>query len=407
MLRPRTNGSARGVELWALHLPDAKPKADSKAKSHDNSLSRFSEVNNLVKKPILKNKLWLDRRVRIRWLNQVKAAKLSHRSISNNTLKLASIIITVPRVLVGEKLEQRQQILDTISQIENRLRSGKYRVKLDFSRVEKIFPGGMLILLAALQRLTQSYPIRISARCPPQSLSSQLLNHFGLASALGLNPKTSRPKAKSVVDWSFLEGRLASGAEVKELLDKYRNNTNSEIPETLFAALTEGLTNVRQHAYGANSPVVASFQKWWLFARYVEPNGSSKGHLYIAIYDLGVGIPATMRQKLEKKEIVIDVLDKAAEITNLSDGSGLDKRLLYAAVEHRRSQTGQPHRGNGLPEMREFAHTTSGGRLYIVSGQAQYSLVNGKSAGHTDGFKQKFPGTLLLWSLPLNAKAMP
>jgi hypothetical protein len=54
--------------------------------------------------------------------------------------------------------------------------------------------------------------------------------------------------------------------------------------------------------------------------------------------------------------------------------------------------------------MREFASTTNGGRLHIVSGQAQYTFVAGKIDGHTLGFKEEFPGTLLLWSLPLKMK---
>lgn len=354
-----------------------------------------------------KRKTWLNRQVKLQWQMSVRSAQAAKHLSIKKIKRLRCCIILVPRLLIGEKLEQRLQILGVINQINVRLANGGYRVKLDFSRVEKIFPGGMLILLAGLQRLTADYPGRLSASCPPHSLASQLLNHFGLAPLLGINPHTSKPKDSSVVGWSYLTGTQAAGAEVKELLDRYRNNTSAEIPDSLFAVLTEGLTNVRHHAYTARSRVREEFRRWWLFARYDEPCGKENGYLYIAIYDMGVGIPATMRNKLETKEIVIDLMDKAGQFTSLSHGTALDKRLLHAAVEHKRSQTGQPHRGNGLPEMREFVASSDAGRLHIVSGHAQYSFIRGKSDGHTDGFKQEFPGTLLLWGLPLKAKEIP
>lgn len=358
----------------------------------------------IVKKLPKKRQHWLNQRVLIQWRSSVKAANLAGRSTTSKPVKLRVCVLTVPRLLIAEKLEQRLQILNVISQVRERLAGGGYRVKLDFSKVEKIFPGGMLVLLSAMERLASRYPGRISARCPPNSLAAQLLNHFGLANTLGVNPRMSRPRASSVVDWSYLTGTQAAGEEVKELLDKYRRSTDAEIPEGLFAVLTEGLTNVRHHAYTDDTDLPAELRKWWLFARYAEPKSREHGSLFIAIYDMGAGIPATMRNKLQKKEVVIDWIDKATELAAIGDGTALDKRLLQVAVDHRRSQTGQPHRGNGLPEMREFIAATDEGRLHIVSGRAQYSFLSGKNDGHSDGFKQKFPGTLLLWSLPLKAK---
>ena len=357
-----------------------------------------------MKKNTIKRKIWLDRRVRLQWLRSIKSCNATNQSEAKSLTRLRCFIILAPKLLIAEKYEQRQQILDVLSNIEKRLQSGSYRVKLDFSKVEKIFPGGMLILLAALQSMAKRHPGRISARCPPYSLAAQLLNHFGLCSALRISPSLSRPKDSSVIDWSHLTGTQAAGEEVTMLLDKYRKNTKAEIPEGLFSVLTEGLTNVRHHAYTTQDSISEADQTWWLFSRYAEPTAKSQGSLYIAIYDAGVGIPATMRNKLEVKEIVINLVDKAGELTTLTEGTALDKRLLHIAVTHKRSQTGQPHRGNGLPEMREFVATAQGGRLHIVSGKAQYSFIHGATDGHTDGFRQKFPGTLLLWSLPLRAK---
>lgn len=319
-------------------------------------------------------------------------------------VRLPCRVFQVPKVLVAEKHETRVKILGTIRQMEAHLRQGNCRIKLDFSKVEKIFPGGMLIFLSALQRLTTLYPNFIRARCPPHSLSSQLLNHFGLAKALSLNTVHSAPKDISVVQWDFLHGSQADGPQVRDLLNKYRTKTNAAIPEALFPALTEGLTNVRQHAYNADSGIPPSLQNWWIFARMEDPTEGKRGYLYIAIYDIGYGIPATLRRKLNRREVVWDIVDKAGQLAALTTGRSVDKHLLQMAIEYRRSQTGSAHRGNGLPEMREFAQSNQNGRLHVISGKAQYSYISGRSDGHTQGFKDDFPGTLILWGIPLVAK---
>lgn len=140
----------------------------------------------------------------MQWLFSINSSNIAKQSHSKSSTRLRCFIILAPKLLIAEKYEQRQQILDVLSNIERRLQSGSYRVKLDFSRVEKIFPGGKLILLAALQSMAKRHPVRISAHCPPYSLAAQLLNHFGLSSALRISPSLSRLKDPSVIDWSHL-----------------------------------------------------------------------------------------------------------------------------------------------------------------------------------------------------------
>ncbi|AOW14527.1 hypothetical protein LPB72_06060 [Hydrogenophaga crassostreae] len=257
----------------------------------------------------------------------------------------------------------------------------------------------MLVLLGALELILEIFPGKVSARCPPKSLSAQLLRHFGIADKLGVSPQSSQPTARSVVEWRYLTGTQAIGEDVRELLHSYRQNTSAEIPPDLFSVLTEGLINVRHHAYPADSEIPPDLRRWWLFSRYVEPEGQTAGNLYIAIYDMGVGIPTTMKERLERGEVILNLIEQV-----IPTGKALDKALLLQAVEHRRSGTGLPHRGNGLPEMREFVASTSAGRLYIVSGSAQYSYGPSSQEGMVTAYSRSFPGTLILWSLPLKLK---
>lgn len=349
---------------------------------------------------------WLLRQARIRLRVEARLAGLAARAGRRHSARIRCSVIPVPEALVAEKPEQRQQILNVIRKVEHCLRNSRQRVKLDFSYVTKIFPGGMLLLLGSISQLTDKYPGRISGRCPPRSLAAQLLNHFGLAPKLKINAALSVPTHHSVTAWNFLTGTLADGGPVRELLDRYRDGTNAAIPEGLFAVLTEALTNVRQHAYKDLPEVDPAWRRWWLFARFDEPKPGVDGILYIAIYDAGEGIPATMRNKLKAGEKFVDLIDKTGRLLSLSDGRDLDKHLMFEAVEHRRSQTGQAHRGNGLPEMRDFAASDEGGRFYIVSGHAQYSYAKGYPHGQVNCHKQEMPGTLILWALPLKIKEL-
>lgn len=357
-----------------------------------------------MKKPDKQRTAWLLCQVKLQAKKSIKLARQRSRRQVGEVAKTVLCILTVPPILTAEKLEMRQKILMIISQIEARLRVKRCRVKLDFSRVKRIFPGGMLILIAALRRLSDAHPGRIHARCPPKSLAAQLLNHFGLADALGVTRHLSTPTHSSVVEWQHLVGSKADGDRVKELLDTYRLHTQADLPDELFLVLTEGLTNVAHHAYPAECAVAPEHRKWWLFSRFVEPTPAQEGSIYIAIYDIGVGIPATLRPKIKNYEHWLNVVDKTARATSLGDGALLDQRLLRTAIEESRSQTFLAFRGKGLPEMREFAASTDGGRLHIVSGQAQYSVLGGRPDGQLQGFGEKFPGTLLLWNLPLKGK---
>ena len=358
-----------------------------------------------MKKLSKKREEWLDLNVKRKSKRQIKISiALKRLCLGKNFIKhYKCSVFSMPQNLLAENEEQRKLILDVIFNIQKSLENSNDRIKIDFSKVSHIYPGGMLILIAWIQLFHHIFPGRIFASCPSGSLAGQLINHFGIGSILGVNPFLNKPHDDSVVNWNYLTGTIAEGEKINNLLDKYREKTNAEIPEGLFAALTEALVNVRHHAY-EGSVIHEDFQKWWLFSQYVEPIDKNPGGLYIAIYDIGMGIPYTMKRQIEKGEIILDMIDKFGSVLKLSNGTLLDKNLLSEAVEKKRSQTGQPHRGNGLPEMRELVESTTNGRLCIISGKAQYTSFGGKNRGQAHSIHSKFPGTLLLWSLPLTPK---
>lgn len=260
------------------------------------------------------------------------------------------------------------------------------------------------MLIAFLELLVGSFPHRVSARCPPGSMSGQLLNHFGLGAKLGVSGISCAPKHESVVNWHYVTGSKLDGSKISELLRKYKELAGADIPEGLYDVLGEALTNVHHHAYPEGTSLPEGVRRWWMFSRYEQPQDDEPGNLYIAVYDVGEGIQNTMRAKLEAGELILDL---GEDLVSLLGGSWkvLDRRLLEKAVDHDRSSTGLANRGKGLPEMRDFIKSTESGWLHIISGNSQYSS-NIKTSSPVMSWPTKILGTLILWSIPLYKKGV-
>ena len=177
------------------------------------------------------------------------------------------------------------------------------------------------------------------------------------------------------------------------------------MPDGLYNALTEATTNVQHHAYPPASKIPEPMQRWWLFSLTELAQPGKDGVLYLAFYDVGIGVPESMRQCLsgifEKGTAAVQSLLASFGVT---DGKGQDGQLLKLAVEHPRTSTGLPFRGKGLPEMKEFAAATPGGRLTIISGHGQYSFRADFQKAAAVKCDRGILGTLILWNLPLSWK---
>jgi hypothetical protein len=306
----------------------------------------------------------------------------------------------MPTNLIVEQDGQRLRLRNVLDSAGRILRGDNTKVKFDFSRVSKIFPGGMLVFLAHLYLLTIVYPGRATVRAPHGSVAAQLLEHVGIYRMVGSAPTGVTPLHESVVNWRYLTGTGSDGAQINDLLASYKGAVDAEIPEGLYDVLAEAFTNVRHHAFPKDSTVPEELKRWWLFSRYVAPKDGDPGNLYIAIYDIGVGIQTSLRKKMKAGEWMLDAADDLASL----GGKKLERLLLQRAVEHERSSTGLKNRGLGLPEMKDFVLSTVGGRLYILSGQAQYSCMASLGSGAVFECANGFAGTLILWSLPLAQK---
>ena len=305
--------------------------------------------------------------------------------------------------MASETEELRAKIHDCVFAVIHELRDGK-RVRLDFTSTQKAFPGGMLMLLAYVELLLEIYPSRITAVSPRGTFITQLLQHFGFAERLSMNCGGAKPSHESVLNWRFLTGTQADGEKITSLLEAYKSVSGSKIPEGLYDVLAEALTNVRHHAYPkSDEETPEKLRKWWIFSRYTAPVGEKMGSLYIAVYDIGVGIQASLRNKLKTGEIVLDKADDLLQALRIGDANFTERLLLKRAIEEERSSTGLSFRGNGLPEMKDFVMGTDSGRMYITSGRAQYTCIAATGKSEVFGCKARLAGTLIVWAIPLGS----
>ncbi|MBV8045685.1 MAG: hypothetical protein JO171_00915 [Paludibacterium sp.] len=316
-------------------------------------------------------------------------------------------MIRLPEQLAAENPANRTHLYGLMMSILRALDRQHTVVRLDFTGTRTLFPGGTLIMLAYLGLLLESHPRRIKARCRPKSLAAQLLRHFGLADKLGIDVADSQPTDESVVNWRYLTGTQAEGEPIARMLQSYSDLASFDPPEGLYEVLTEALTNVRQHAYPPGGDVPESMQRWWLFSRFREPTNSRPGNLFIAVYDIGAGIQTTLKDQLQgSAERLAQLGDDMQSLLRLGDSRRLQQVLLQHAIEHQRTSTGLAFRGHGLPEMRDFVQGTATGRLYIISGEAQYSCSPAQNVSDCITCDPAFPGTLILWDLPFQAKEL-
>jgi hypothetical protein len=352
--------------------------------------------------------IWLDRRSRIANHKHLRAAGMRrHCDISRSgaSSQLSTVVLALPSALLAETVESRDLVLDVLHTTLRHVSRGDRRVKLDFSRVQKIFPGGMLMLLAHLELLCRYFPGRIRVCCHRGSMAAQLIRHFGFGTRLGVPADGNAPMHHSVVCWRFATGHQADGERLHQHIREFSGMITSDVPQGLYNALTEATTNVQHHAYPIGTDIPADVQRWWLFSRVEDAQPDRDGVLYLAFYDVGVGIPESMKKALRGlREKGTAALQALLATLNISDGHGQDADLLRLAVEHPRTSTGLPFRGKGLPEMKDFAAATPGGRLTIISGFGQYVFRADSQSASAVKCHRGILGTLILWNLPLSWK---
>lgn len=277
--------------------------------------------------------------------------------------------------------DSRRTLLKFFQTVEDALRNNCH-VKIDFSDAKELHPCGTLVFLAKLDIWLHGYKERLSATYPEDDVTEQLLQHLDVLPRLGLAARKVISHER-VCFWHLHCGLNVNAGDYQALTEAVISRIEHP-SQALFAdCLNEAVTNTVNHAYEFATKYTppASQQKWWMLSQLRD------GHLFVAIYDLGVGIPKSLRNKPEWLEFL-----KLRQYK--------DARIIQSAVTSERTSTKLPYRGKGLPEMLEFSSDLQAGGLSIWSGKGGLVYVAREGQEKRHKFDVRLPGTLVLWEIP-------
>lgn len=291
-----------------------------------------------------------------------------------------------------DNFDEVTKLLDSI-RAQSKIK--KKAIYVDFRPIQRITPSGALVLVAEMDRASR---LRVDRRLrnvdTPQwnPTVRRLLKEMGFFDLLRVPNPTEEDELTESDDRyvKFRSGSIVRGEDV-DALRKIDLDPHVAVPKNkrLFSAVTEAMTNVRQHAYDSDNLHSTAPQFWWLSASF----NKAKGELRIMIYDQGVGIhqtlPRTSGEYLR---------------TRFPDAIfGDHARLIEAAHELPRSRTEERHRGRGFQrDIRGYiASLDKGQGIYtIMSGKGKYTVESGAD-GQTSrrSFSSALKGTFIQWRI--------
>jgi hypothetical protein len=217
---------------------------------------------------------------------------------------------------------------------------------------------------------------------------------LGVKASLDAAPKVFPLEYIKVQSGTQADGRLA--VELRRALFGPREELLPKDKKgSFFRCLTEAMTNVAQHAYPDDWDVgsIKVIKKGWWMLGHIN---KLRKELKIMIVDQGIGIPRSLPRT--HKDILPTLL--AALQLEVSDGA-----MIEAAMEVGRSRMGQTHRGKGLNDLKQIIDLCRDGTLRILSkkGEYVYRVRDGRSVSLARGHDVSLNGTLVEWTIPLDA----
>jgi hypothetical protein len=189
-----------------------------------------------------------------------------------------------------------------------------------------------------------------------------------------------------VITWRHTTSTEVDGEKSGELLEMYKSLSHEETRH-MFRGVAEATTNVAHHAYederSDNLPHYDE-QRWWMFCREADE------HLYVAVCDLGIGIPRSLPTRFGRETV-----DKMLEVMG---GRVTDGKMIRAAIEIARTRTDKKGRGKGLGDLKRVVDEIDRSRLYIFSNKGLVEYWGGQE--RVRSFNRSILGTLIVWVLP-------
>ena len=194
---------------------------------------------------------------------------------------------------------------DEVVGVVQRIRSQSGRrnsdgIYIDFRPIRRLSVTAALILAAELDRWNQ---VKRRSRLKAVDVGNWdssvrvLLRDMGFFGLLQIEgDAVDLPDGESDIRYlKFRSGRYAEGEAIARLQAEDLEPIFGELPrkQYLYAAVTEAMTNVVQHAYEPSR----RYPRWWLAGGW----NARTSQVAIVIYDRGMGIPRTLPRRVSDR----------------------------------------------------------------------------------------------------------
>lgn len=287
----------------------------------------------------------------------------------------------------------RESLLKIVREIKNSVSSDLVStVMLDFSKIEKLYPSGTILLVSEIHRLLENpkFRAKLKSTYPENIVVEQFFQHVGLIQELGLENRHENLSDENVVNWlcaSGTEGNLDAIAD--DLPKLLIEGANEALRLAVTTGMAEAVANSAEHAYiiSRNDGVTRKvLKKWWAFAR-------EKDDVFeVVICDLGAGIPRTLKKTWPEE------FSKLAK--KMAGKKVKDHVLIQSALKVGRTRTDKGHRGKGLKDILRAVESNSIGHIEIFSNRGLYAYDGASRRKLRRSFKDSVYGTIVQWSIP-------
>ncbi|PHR65619.1 MAG: hypothetical protein COA51_04920 [Idiomarina sp.] len=277
--------------------------------------------------------------------------------------------------------------LDFINQVVTQARLSK--VMLDFSETEQVTAAAVLFLFAQIDTFlieNKNSRIRIKA----DSLKGLVKRTILLSGLIDLTLNKPQITTNGSRYSLPVTRGTAEGEEFEDVVTHIvKNIYKSDDPEAeriIGSAVSETVGNVKLHAYPTDT---VGFKPWWMICSVIDDS------LYMAIYDIGVGIPKTIHSTPWIRRIV----SKTPKLMQ-KWSSSRDTDLIDLSMEVGQTQTKLRKHGKGSKSIQALVSETPKGQLWIFSnkGLLKESPMYSKQLIEHD---TSIGGTLVQWNIKI------
>jgi hypothetical protein len=324
---------------------------------------------------IAKNKAWSDQRARAKHLHELdrkrqrRLLKQSAHYYPGEGIEISRLArkppekkyrysrLAAPRNFSLHK--NPEEMLSFFADIERRLRIGE-PIYIDMANVENLSVDSVMYLLAVMHNMRYvRHDLQIVGSVPKSAANYSLLRQCGFFEFVNA---PSIPKLQSESNAVHITQGHDTNPQVAKRLSMFiqEKMAISRIQaRPLYDTLVELMSNTRQHAYEEESQVS---QEWFVFARH-EENSRTASFLFL---DTGRGIPTTISQSW------MEAFRRYLAGKGMRVGS--ESSMIRSALEGAyRTRTKEPHRGKGLPSIRQLQDNGYFDKLMIISNRGYVS----------------------------------